>query len=38
MKKEKKGGKLIIAVGAIAICTVPAVLFYHPQKQKAYQF
>ena len=24
MKKEKKGGKLIIAVGAIAICTVTA--------------
>jgi len=27
MKKEKKGGKLIIAVGAIAICTVTAGAF-----------
>ena len=28
MKKEKKGGKLIIAVGAIAICTVTAGAFF----------
>ena len=36
MKKEKKGGKLIIAVGAIAICTVTAGAFF--RKDTIYKY